>query len=372
MGLEWMGESKAASGRARRGRSSMTPTFLNGLGSFEGGGGEEGRDLAGSGPNRKHVTRAVVAVGTGAVYTQLCVVAGDGGWSWGEVPGEAMATEAPLNIAPSECSPALDPEAAFFWRRSPVKMHVTRPKSAKGRTRTNLNYSHSSESSSYRKPPSPAPVVPCEVPGSQKSVGSTPKPPSQGTPDEIPELLQQVPVGSSSSLNKYRVLPSINKKNLEEGPVETVAKQAGTLKLGSLQELKALCREEARSGKSREGCLRAAAPPLESKPCSRTKERSLSRAGNLDEPSDGEPRLLLAVRSPSGQRFVRHFRPTDNLQTVVAVAEQKNLTTYHHCSIETMEVPRRSFSDLSKSLEECRIPHKSVLGILQEEREGQP
>lgn len=280
-----------------------------------------------------------------------------------------MATEAPLKIAPSECSLALDPEAAFIWQPSPVSMHVTRPKSAKGRTRTNLNYSHSSDSSSYRKPPSPAPAVSCEVPGSQKPVGSAPKPPSQGAPDE---LLQQVPLGSSSSLNRYRVLPSINRKNLEEEAVDTVAKQAGTLKLGSLQELKVLCQEEAHSGKLREGCLRGPAPPLEDKPCSRTKEHSLSRVGNLEEPSDREPRLLLAVRSPSGQRFVRHFRPTDNLQTVVAVAEEKNLTTYHHCSIETMEVPRRSFSDLSKSLEECRIPHKSVLGILQKEQEGQP
>uniref|UniRef100_F7AFR9 UBX domain protein 10 n=1 Tax=Monodelphis domestica TaxID=13616 RepID=F7AFR9_MONDO len=258
-----------------------------------------------------------------------------------------MATEAPLKIALSECSPALDPEAAFIWQPSPVTMHVTRPKSAKGRTRTNLNYSHSSESSSYRKPPSPAPTAPGDGPGSQKPVSSAPKPPNQGAPDEIPELLQQVPVGSSSSLNKYRVLPSINRKNLEDGAVDTVAKQASTLKLSSLQELKALCREEACSGKSREGCLRAPAPPLESKPCSRTKERNVSLVGNLEEPSDGEPRLLLAVRSPSGQRFVRHFRPTDNLQTVVAVAEQKNLTTYHHCSIETMEVPRRSFSDLT-------------------------
>ncbi|XP_074074349.1 UBX domain-containing protein 10 isoform X2 [Macrotis lagotis] len=283
-----------------------------------------------------------------------------------------MATEAPLNVAPSECSPALDPEATFIWQSSPVNMHVTRPKSAKGRTRTHLNYSHSSESSSYHKLPSPAPAVPCEVLGSQRSVGSAPKPCSQGTPDEIPELLQQVPVGPSSSLNKYRVLPSINRKNLEDRAVDSVARQADTLKLGSLQEFKALYQEETHRGKSREGCLQVPAPPLDSRPCSRTKEHSSSQAGNLEEPSEEEPRLLLAIRSPSGQRFVRHFRPTDNLQTVIAVAERKNLTTYHHCSIETMEVPRRSFSDLSKSLEECRIPHKSVLGILQEKQGGQP
>lgn len=90
------------------------------------------------------------------------------------------------------------------------------------------------------------------------------------------------------------------------------------------------------------------------------------------QPSDEEPRLLLAVRSPSGQRFVRYFRPSDDLQTVLEVAEQKNKATYQHCSIETMEVPRRRFSDLTKSLQECGILHKSVLGISQEEGEAWP
>lgn len=90
----------------------------------------------------------------------------------------------------------------------------------------------------------------------------------------------------------------------------------------------------------------------------------------MEEPTDQEPRLLLAIRSPSGQRFVRYFRPSDDLQTVLAVAEQKNKATYQHCSIETMDVPRRRFSDLTKSLQECGILHKSVLGISQEEGEG--
>lgn len=102
----------------------------------------------------------------------------------------------------------------------------------------------------------------------------------------------------------------------------------------------------------------------------RTERQTSSRAGDLEEPSDREPRLLLAVRSPSGRRFVRHFRPTDALQTVVAVAEHKNKATYRPCSVETMEVPRRHFSDLSKSLQDCGIPNKSVLGISQEEGEG--
>lgn len=186
----------------------------------------------------------------------------------------------------------------------------------------------------------------------------------------MPELLQQVPIGTSSSLNKYPVLPSINRRNLEEGAVDTVANKASSLQLGSVQ---ALYQEEAHTTvKSSQDDSRAQVCALEKKFIIRTKRQSSSRASNMEEPSDQEPRLLLAVRSPSGQRFVHYFRPSDDLQTVLEVAEQKNKATYQHCSIETMEVPRRRFSDLTKSLQECGILHKSVLGIAQEEGEGRP
>lgn len=148
--------------------------------------------------------------------------------------------------------------------------------------------------------------------------------------------------------------------------METVAQRAGSLQLSSIQ---ALYQEEACTMKISQEDSRAAARFLERKLGIQTRRQSSSRAGDLEEPSDQEPRLLLAVRSPSGRRFVRHFRPTDDLQTIVAVAEHKNKATYRHCSIETMEVPRRRFSDLTKSLQECRIPHKSVLGISQEDGE---
>jgi hypothetical protein len=176
-----------------------------------------------------------------------------------------------------------------------------------------------------------------------------------------------VPTGASSSLNKYPVLPSISRRSVEEGTVDTVVKKASSLQLSSIQ---ALYQEEACTLKTGKEDSRALACSPERKFIIQTKRQGFSMAGSLEEPSDQEPRLLLAVRSPSGQRFVRHFRPTDDLQTVVAVAEQKNKATYQHCSIETMEVPRRRFSDLSKSLQECDIPHKSVLGISQEEGEG--
>ncbi|KAL2773275.1 UBX domain-containing protein 10 [Daubentonia madagascariensis] len=282
-----------------------------------------------------------------------------------------MATEAPVNIAPSERSTVVSTTAdSFIWQPNSLNMHVTRPKSAKGRTRPSLHKSQGTEACFHHIPSSPPPAIPCESPSSQKPGACAPKSPKQGVSDEIPELLlQQVPIGASSSLNKYPVLPSINRKTLEEGAVETVAEQASSLQLSSIR---ALYQKETCTLKTSEETSRARACALERKFIVQTKRQDSPRPRNLEEPSDQEPRLLLAIRSPSGQRFVRHFRPTDDLQTVVAVAEQKNKTSYRHCSIETMEVPRRRFSDLTKSLQECRIPHKSVLGISQEDVEGWP
>lgn len=281
-----------------------------------------------------------------------------------------MATEAPVNIAPNECSTVVGTAAdTFIWQPNPLKMHVIRPKSAKGRTRPSLRRPQGTGVCSHRTASSPPPAIPCESSGSQKPGACAPKSPKQGAPDEVPELLQQVPVGASSSLNKYPVLPSISRKTPEEEAVETVAKKAGSLQLSSIQ---ALYQEEACTMKTGREDPRAPACSRERKLLIQSRSQSSSRAGDLEEPSEQEPRLLLAVRSPSGRRFVRHFRPTDELQTVVAVAEYKNKATYQRCSIETMEVPRRRFSDLTKSLQECRIPHKSVLGISQEDGEGWP
>ncbi|XP_069431197.1 UBX domain-containing protein 10 isoform X2 [Ovis canadensis] len=182
--------------------------------------------------------------------------------------------------------------------------------------------------------------------------------------------------GFSTSSHSLRVaeqpetrslLPRISRRTLEEGALETVAKKAGSLQLSSAQ---ALSQEEACTTKMGEKDPQAHTCSPERRVLVRTKRQTSSRVGDLKEPSDEEPRLLLAIRSPSGRRFVRHFRPTDDLQTVVAVAEHKNEATYQHCAVETMEVPRRRFSDLSKSLQDCGIPNKSVLGISQEEGEG--
>ncbi|XP_015854818.1 UBX domain-containing protein 10 [Peromyscus maniculatus bairdii] len=280
-----------------------------------------------------------------------------------------MATEAPVNLAPPERSTVVGTSAdSFTWQPSPLRMHVIRPKSAKGRKRPNLHRPQGVGDGSPSVLSASPPPRSSGSSGSQKAGACAPVSPSPGAPDETPELLPQVLVGATSSLNKYPVLPSINRRSLEDGAVDTVARKASSLQLSSVQ---ALYQEEACAAvKTSQEDSRAQVCALEKKFILRTKRQSSSGSSNMEEPTDQEPRLLLAIRSPSGQRFVRYFRPSDNLQTVLAVAEQKNKATYQHCSIETMEVPRRRFSDLTKSLQECGILHKSVLGISQEEGEG--
>lgn len=282
-----------------------------------------------------------------------------------------MAIEAPVNFAPPEHSTVVSTAAdSYTWQPSSLRMHVIRPKSAKGRKRPNLHQPQGIGDGSPSGLTSSSPPRSSGSPSNQKHGVCATAPASQGAPDEMPELLQQAPIRTASSLNRYPVLPSINRRSSEDGAVDTVSSKTSSLQLSSVQ---ALYQEEARAVvKSSQEDSRTQVCALEKKFIIRTKRQSSSRASNMEEPSDEEPRLLLAVRSPSGQRFVRYFRPSDDLQTVLEVAEQKNKATYQHCIVETMEVPRRRFSDLTKSLQECGILHKSVLGISQEEGEGWP
>ncbi|NXS73569.1 UBX10 protein, partial [Pandion haliaetus] len=288
-----------------------------------------------------------------------------------------MATVALLNLAPSHLSFPSSTAATFLWTNA-VDMHVTRPKSAKGRTRPRLNYSQSMEACPCRVPSSPPPAAPRELVNSQRASFTKPAfPAGQVSPEEIPELLRQVPLRTSSSLNKYRVLPSIGWKGTGSSTVEAVAEQTDWLKVSGAREdalkIKTLSGEQdsasilSESNVPDEWSLQVQCPS--EKPGRKTRQESpLTSTLTLEEPLKEESHLLLAVRSPSGQRFEHHFKPTDSLQTVLAVAEQKMSAKYKCCSVETMEVPRRSFSDLTRSLHECGILHKSVLCIRQKEQ----
>nr|XP_009940058.1 PREDICTED: UBX domain-containing protein 10 [Opisthocomus hoazin] len=291
-----------------------------------------------------------------------------------------MATVAFLNLAPSHCYFPSSTTAIFLWTNA-VNMHVTRPKSAKGRTRPSFNYSQSVEACPCRVPPAPPPAAPHKLVNSRRaSSRKLAFPSGQVSPKEIPELLQQVPLRTSSSLNKYRVLPSIGQKGVGSGAVEAVAEQTDRLKVRGAEEdaqkTKTLSGEQGSASLLSESDVpdaegsHAQSPP--EKPGRKMGQESPSTTTlsleNLEKPPKEESHLLLAIRSPSGQRFEHHFKPTDSLQMVLAVAEQKMSAKYKHCSVETMEVPRRSFSDLTRSIHECGILHKSVLCIRQEEQ----
>ncbi|NWU59072.1 UBX10 protein, partial [Dromas ardeola] len=288
-----------------------------------------------------------------------------------------MATVALLNLAPPHLNIPSSTAAAFLWTNA-IDMHVARPKSAKGRTRPSFNYSQSVEACPCQVPPSLPPAAPQELVNSRRASSTKPAFPSgQVSPEEIPELLQQVPLRTSSSLNKYRVLPSIGRKGVGSSAVEAVAEQTDRLRVSGGQEdapkIKTLSGEQGsasilseRNVPDEEGSSTQCPPE---KPGRKMRQESILMSTlSLEQLPKEESHLLLAIRSPSGQRFEHHFKPTDSLRTVLAVAEQKMSAKYKHCSVETMEVPRRSFSDLTKSLHECGILHKSVLCIRQKEQ----
>ncbi|NXJ91751.1 UBX10 protein, partial [Corythaixoides concolor] len=288
-----------------------------------------------------------------------------------------MATAALLNLAPSHRYFPSSTAAAFSWSNA-VDMHVTRPKSAKGRTRPRFSCSQSVEACPCQVPPCPPPAAPHQTVSSRRvSFTKQAFPSGHVSPGEIPELLQQVPLRTSSSLNKYRVLPSIGRKSVGSGAVGAVAEETARLKVSGGQEdapkTQTLPGEQGSASvlpeidiPDEEGS-RVQCPP--EKPGRKMRRESpLMSTLSLEEPLKEESRLLLAVRSPSGQRFEHHFKPTDSLQVVLTVAERKTSAQYRHCSVETTEVPRRSFSDLTRSLHECGILHKSVLCIRQKEQ----
>ncbi|NXP42406.1 UBX10 protein, partial [Leiothrix lutea] len=280
-----------------------------------------------------------------------------------------MATVTFQDPAPAQlCFPS--GTATLPWA-SAVTMHVTRPKSAKGQ-RPSLSHHQGTEACLCHVPPSPPAASPGELVNSRRApLTKAAFPPARVSPEKIPKLLQQVPLktsSSSSSLNKYRVLPSIARRGGGSDAVAALAERTDRLEVREGQQdapnaIGSFSGEQGSASTSSGGDN----PSEES---SRRAPEQWGRQRRQESPwvFPEEPQVLLAVRSPSGQRFEHHFKPSDTLQTVLAVAGQKLLANYQHCSVETMEVPRRSFSDLTKSLQECGILPRSVLCIRRDQQ----
>lgn len=243
-------------------------------------------------------------------------------------------------------------------------MYMTRPKSSKGRTRARVTQAlavedegfHQSHTFSPHPPPAPSATV---VPPS-----AVPRRSCKPSSDVLTEIFERPPDVSVPSLNKYKVLPSIEKRPGDVSP-RAMEDKASRLSLSDsrLQREKHilhLCSQTASKSDTRIGTVSE-------------NQCGLTEASNRgwDSPGLSESRiegdegehLLLAIRTPCGRRFKCHFQPTDTLQDVVAAAEAKYREQYELALIETMEVPRRTFTDLTMRLSQCGILTKSVLCI---------
>lgn len=281
-----------------------------------------------------------------------------------------MATAAFRDSAPAQLR--FRPGTATVPWASSVTMHVSRPKSAKGQ-RPSLSHRQGMEACLCHVPSSPLAASPRQLVNSWRAALTKPAfPPAQVSCEKISKLLQQVPLKTSSSLNKYRVLPSIIRKGAGSDAVGALAERTDRLQVSEGQE-------DAPKAKTISGGQRSASTLSGSDigteessqrhcaPGQWGRQQRQQSSWVLPVSPEG-PHVLLAVRSPSGQRFEHHFRPSDSLQTVLTVAGQKLLANFQNCRVETMEVPRRSFSDLTKSLQECGILPRSVLCIRRDEQ----
>uniref|UniRef100_A0A8C7M6Q2 Uncharacterized protein n=1 Tax=Oncorhynchus mykiss TaxID=8022 RepID=A0A8C7M6Q2_ONCMY len=159
-----------------------------------------------------------------------------------------------------------------------VRMHLTRPKSSKGRCRPSLSLTPNVDVAVRSLPPSHY--------HSQLSV------------DDVPYYLDNVPDLPSLPFpwNKYKPLPSIEKKASEEGVFEWCGG------------------EEIQAQSVRQPTVHSEDPgiipeqPGDSVTTPKTKSPPVLSPGTPDPRS-----LLLAIRAPCGRRFEHHFLPTDTL-----------------------------------------------------------
>ncbi|KAK2851845.1 hypothetical protein Q5P01_008121 [Channa striata] len=232
-------------------------------------------------------------------------------------------------------------------------MHLTRPKSSKGRSRPAL-----SSPSVHGPPASPESSAWCRPDGNLRAQSQPIT--WHGSQDEAVHVLQHSPAAAPPplSLNKYRVLPSIERRPFEVNPGRSLDKNMSTLSLyddALLQHIQ-----------------NHVEPDLS---CSTGDQRAEGVWANPSEPggvlvtkeAGARGSLLLAIRAPCGRRFQQHFDPRDTLSMVRASAEARFGALYGDASIETMDVPRRSFKDMDMTLAQCGILNKSVLCISQDD-----
>lgn len=215
-------------------------------------------------------------------------------------------------------------------------MHLARPKSSKGRSRPAVD-SLLHPGGSHIDPKAPNYHLRGKPDGTVRSLSEPELRQSQRwNREELLHLLpQEHDAVPKASLNKYQVLPSIPTRQSKERSPKNLDEMMVQLNLSG----------EVTKRKDGQLSMGARCEPSET---------ALT-------PNSGS--LLLAIRAPCGRRFEQYFDPTDTLRTVRASAEARFAATYRKAFIETMDVPRRTFTDMDMTLERCGILNRSVLCI---------
>ncbi|XP_056279577.1 UBX domain-containing protein 10 [Pseudoliparis swirei] len=240
-------------------------------------------------------------------------------------------------------------------------MHLTRPTSSKGRSRLAVNDSPSSGDADPIQRPPVSPDCPVSSRPDRK-LRSQSQPimwqAGQLSQEGALQMLQPAPAAPLQSLNKYKVLPAIGGRQSGVRPGRSLDLNMSTLSLSEEAVLQQRHRHEE--------------PGLPTVKDATQTSRSQADKTAGPKPPDPGPRiskeagsLLLAIRAPCGRRFQQHFEPTDTLLMVRASAELRYEAEYGEASIETMDVPRRTFTDMDVSLAQCGILNRSVLCISQ-------
>lgn len=233
----------------------------------------------------------------------------------------------------------------FFY--IPSTMHLTRPKSSKGRSRPALNSFHDDSADAQRPPASldsPELLSPAK-----RSLRPEPQPVARqaGQRRQTPKHRPAAP------LNKYKVLPSIERKRSEVSPGLDSAMSNLSLFSDAVMPQR----------------LEEADSPAGIQMCSSWEETAGSDDGNQRPQrakfTETGACLLLAIRAPCGRRFQQFFDPTDTLLTVKARAEVKYGAQYGNVCIQTMDMPRRTFTDMDMTLDQCGILSRTLLCICQ-------
>ncbi|XP_056154983.1 UBX domain-containing protein 10 [Lampris incognitus] len=256
-------------------------------------------------------------------------------------------------------------------------MHLTRPKSSKGRSRPAVYQAPQRDETAGNQDISLTPKSPAAYNRSEGYLRSWSQPiinqNDQPSQDEVTHMLQSATTVPKLSLNKYKVLPSIMKRD------------SGTSLVGGIERMTSnnpsdgiILHQQQRHG---EPYLSTAVPcsnpeisnsinvhsAVTSKPPGPMMTVETEKDNSLPSATGS---ILLAVRAPCGRRFQEQFAYTDTLLTVIASAEARNETKYESPFIETMDVPRRTFTDLNSTLAQCRILDRSVVCISEEDSSG--